>query len=301
VYKFWSVCLAAAFSAVSVPVLAQQEVPNTLVFPGANSRETYFSVHGIRDAWTVSKGKGAKVGILDHSFGIDAHKDLYAGSQCFQIDHWAESFASQSHHGYWMAMTLREIAPEVEIYALGTYSGNDENKVRSMVKAIDWAIDHGLDAITYSAQRFPPALRGSLDEAVSRAVEAGIVVTFIHYPHEDNLLPTWLGGRSGDDEREPDVNILHYDYTVVFVKDYHDYSEGRQTQRRYRPFLSMSSTSPVTAGIVAIMRSANPSLTPAECKDILMATSRPIDFEGQRAPRAVDAAAAVRRAAAMRK
>jgi hypothetical protein len=198
-----------------------------------------------------------------------------------------------------MASTLKEIAPDAEIYALGTYSSNEENRVAAMVKAIDWAIEHKLDVLTYSAQRFPPGLRASLDAAVSRAVKAGIVVAFIHYPHPDNLLPTGLVARSGDDEREPDVNILHYDYSVVFVEDYQNYVAGKP-RRGYRPFLSMSSTSPVTAGIVALMRSANRGLTPARCKEILMTTARPLVYEGEKAPRVVDAAAAVKAATTSR-
>ena len=265
------------------------------MFPGANSRATYFTMHNIREAQAVTKGKGAKIGILDHSFGFEVHPGLYAGGQAFQSDEWAQTFARNSHHGYWMAVVAREIAPEAEIYALGTRSSSESVKVDAMVKAIDWAIEHRLDAITYSDARFSPALRAKLDAAVSRAVAAGIVVCFIHYPHPDNLLPSGLFPRNGDDEREPDVNILHYDYSVVFVNEYQLAIEGK-SQRGYTPFLSLSSTSPVTAAIVALLRSVNPKLTPAQCKQILMTTARPVTFEGRQAARAVDAAAAVKRA-----
>ncbi len=283
------VCLATGAAA--------QERPETiLVFPGANSHETYFTMHNLRDAQAITKGKGARIGILDHSFGVDSHPGLYAGGQAFQSDDWATNFATNSHHGYWMALVAREIAPEAELYALGTASSDEKVKVAAMVKAIDWAIAHHLDVITYSDRKFSPALRPELDAAVSRAVAAGVVVCFIHYPHADNLLPTGLFPRHPvDDEREPDVNILQYDYSVVFANEYPLAVEG-MSQRGYRPFLSISSTSPVTAAIVALMRSVNPRLTPAQCKQLLMSTARPVTFEGQQAARAVDAAAAVRRA-----
>jgi hypothetical protein len=45
-----------------------------------------------------------------------------------------------------------------------------------------------------------------------------------------------------------------------------------------------------------MMLSRNPELSPQECKEILMSTARPMEFEGVRAPRVVDAAAAVERA-----
>ncbi len=278
---------------------ASQEQPETiLVFPGANSRETYFTIHNIREAHSITKGKGARIGVLDHSFGFDAHRNLYSGGEAFQTDAWSGSFASNSHHGYWMALVAHEIAPEAEIYALGTTSSDEAVKVDAMVKAVDWAIAHRLDAITYSDRKISSDQRAKLDAAVSRAVAAGIVTCFIHYPHSDNLLPTGLFPRHPvDDERDPDVNILQYDYSMVFANEYLLALEGK-SERGYKPFLSISSTSPVTAGIVALMRSVNPKLTPAQCRQILMSTSRPMTFEAQQAARVVDAAAAVRKAKA---
>ena len=269
------------------------EAPPVLYFPSANSRPTYFTIHNIHEAWAVTRGRGVKVGILDHSFGFQVHPGLYAGGRNFQTGEWGEAFDSVSHHGYWMASTLREVAPEVEIYALGTYSSDESARVDAMIVAIDWAIDHDIDVLTYSAERFSPDQRQRLDEAVDRAIAHGIATTFIHYPHPGNILPTWLGPRSGDDEREPDVNILHYDYSVVFTERYAAWME-QGSKSGYRPFLSLSSTSPVTAAFVAMLESVCPALTPDEVKRVLMDTSREVEFEGFKAPRTVDIGAAVR-------
>lgn len=286
------------FSPLSVAQAGAQPVPTVdappiLYFPNANARPTYFSIHNIRAAWEQSRGQGVKVGILDHSFGYQVHEGLYTGGRNFQEDDWGESFDSVSHHGYWMARTLREVAPEVQIYALGTYSSDEESKVEAMVQAIDWAIEADLDVLAYSARRFSPELRRRLDEAVDRALAAGITTTFIHYPHPGNLLPSWLGPRSGDDEREPDFNLLHYDYSVVFTERYAEWLEKGEASG-YRPFLSVSSTSPVLAGFVAILKALRPELGSEELKRILTDTSRGIEFEGYRSPRTVDIGAAVR-------
>ena len=192
-----------------------------------------------------------------------------------------------------MASTLRDVAPDVQIYALGTYSSDETRKVDAMIHAIDWAIDHDLDVLTYSAARFSDQNRARLDEAVDHALANGIVTTFIHYPHPGNLLPTWLGPRSGDDDREPDVNILHYDYQLIFTERYLDWLE-RGSESGHRPYLSISSTSPVTAGFVAMLMSVKPGLAPADYKRILMETSRELTFQGNVAPRAVDIAAALK-------
>jgi hypothetical protein len=268
------------------------QAPPFLYFPNANSRPTYFSIHHFNEARAVSDGTGVKVGILDHSFGFQIHEGLYAGGCSFHTDDWGDSFDTGSHHGYWMAKTLKEVAPGVEVYALGTYSSDEEAKVDAMIQAIDWAIDNDLDVLTYSAGRFSPQMRERLDVAVDRALANGISTTFIHYPHPGNILPTWLGPISGDDEREPDLNILQYDYSVVFTQQYAEWMETG-SDSGYRPFLSISSTSPVTAGAVAILKSAKADLTPEELKKLLMETSYEMEFEGRRSARTMDVRAAV--------
>ncbi len=284
---------AMALGAAACHRSQRVEVPPAFYFPAANSRPTYFTIHNVYDAWVTSKGGGVKVGILDHSFGFRTHPGLYAGGANFQTGRWGAAFDTVSWHGYWMAATLREVAPDVEIYALGTYSSDESSKVDAMVRAIDWAIAHDLNVLTYSGERFSAAVRPRLDSAVARAVAKGIVTTFIHYPYPANLLPTCLCPRNGDDERDPDLNVLHYDYSVLFTKQYADWMD-RGAASGYRPFLSISSTSPVTAGFVAILKSARPDLGPAALKRVLMETSHATTFEGRSAPRTVDIAAAVR-------
>jgi len=279
------------FSQTAPPV----EAPPFLYFPNANSRPTYFSIHRFREAWEWSRGAGVKVGILDHSFGTLVHTDLYAGGKSFHTDDWGDSFESGSHHGYWMARTLKEVAPDAEVYALGTYSSDEPREVDAMIEAIDWAIENDLDVLTYSAGRFTAEQKIRLDEAVDRALGHGIVTAFIHYPHPGNILPTWLGPVTGDDDREPDLNILQYDYSVVFTKAYAEWME-RGSASGHRPFLSISSTSPVTAGAVAILKSIRPDFGPTELKTLLMETAYSMEFEGMRSPRTLDVRAAVQRA-----
>jgi subtilisin family serine protease len=236
---------------------------------------------------------------MDHSFGLDSLPDLYAGGATFQEREWAASYRTRAHHGSWMARALKEIAPDVDVYALGTYDADEDRRVDAMVRALDWAVANRLDVVTYSARAFSAGSRARLDPAVQRAVAAGVVVVFLHYPHGDNLLPSAIGPRSGDDEREPDVNIFHYDYGVLFVEPYAALMRGDDA-RGYRPFLSLSSTAPVTAGLVALLKSVDPSLTPSDCRRILMDASRPFRFEGRTGARVPDALRAVEIARAAR-
>lgn len=257
-----------------------RKTSSILYFENANSRPTYFSIHNIEKAWKISRGAGVKVGVLDHSFGFEVNRDLYAEGKAFQKDNWSNNFNTESHHGFWMASTLREIAPEVEIYPLGTYSSNKDVKVQAMIEAIDWAIDNNLDVLTYSAEKFSKEHQILLNKAINKAHEHGIVTTFIHYPHPGNILPTGLFPQSGDDERDPDINILHYDYSVLFAERYTKLMKPGSNST-YRPFLSISSTSPVTAGFAAMMISLKPNIGSEEIRQILIDTSYELEFENR--------------------
>ncbi len=299
VTRLWKVLIVALLLSTStlacllVRAGANRDIPHALVFPGANSRETYFSLHHVREAHTATRGAGVKVGILDHLFGTRLHPALYAGGQNFLGEDARWKLEDKDEHGYWLSLTLREIAPQAEVYALNTSSGHEAERVDAMVRAIDWAIAHRLDVLTYSNVAFSPSGRARLDPAVDRALAAGIVIVFIHYGHAGNLLPGSLVPGL-EDSREPDVNVLPYDYSVVFVRDYARLQAGG-TNGSYRPFLSMSSTAPVTAGVVAMLRSLRPGLPPAECREILRQSAYSTVFRGGTAPRVLDAAAAVRR------
>jgi hypothetical protein len=281
---------------LGVGSLLYADDPNSVVvLPGANSRETYFTLHHIREAQAISKGKGCKVGVLDHSFGMSLHPDLYAGGKNFVVDS-DEFLTKREWHGYWMAIVLHEIAPEAQIYALNTVSFKaPESGAASIASAIDWAIQQRLDVLTFSQASIEGEGRKILNAALDRAHKAGIITTFIHTEHPGNIMPSGLwAGFGGDDSREPDINILHYDYTVVPLNEYRKLRAGEKTWWN-PPFQSVSSTSPVLGGVVAMMKAIRRDLTPAQCKLILRETAHPIKFEGDNPPRALDALAAMKR------
>lgn len=276
------------------------DIPFVFVFDNANSRPTYFSVHGIAAAQELSTGEGVRVGILDHYFGTEVHPDLYAGSENFLGDDAVEGLTRIAEHGFWMARTLREIAPGVEIFALNAAGRDEARRAGAISRAVDWAIDNEIDILTHSHRKFSKQVRATVDAAVERAHEAGIVTVFIHYGHPDNLLPGGLFPGLVDG-REPDVSVLHYDYSVLFTEWYGELQNTGKSERGYRPFLSISSTAVVTAGVVAMMLDLAPGLSPDACRELLRDTAKPLTFEGREVPRVLDAAAAVGRVAGARR
>ncbi|MCL2053738.1 MAG: S8/S53 family peptidase [Oscillospiraceae bacterium] len=261
------------------------KLTGTVTFSNANStRDTYFTVHNVKAAHEFGTGQGVKVGVMDWGFGVGTHPELYADAINFSRE---KSALDREHHGLWMSNALREIAPDCEIYALSTTDNDETKMVDNMVKAIDWAIDNNIDILTYSNAAFSEKNRPKVDEAVSKAAQHGIITTFIHYDNPSNFLPNGFF-EFNHYNREPDINILHYDYNVLFP------FSGI-------PHLSVSSTSPVLAGFVAILKSVNPDLSPSEYKSILIETSYSAEFydEGFNATSVIPRIANIEKAAAL--
>lgn len=268
--------------------------------PDANSRDTYASVHHVREAQKVSTGAGVKVGILDWGFGYEEHVGLYAGGEDFTTyEYHEDNFRHTSEHGFWMAQTLKEIAPDAEVYALGTYVPDDEDAwVDAMIEAVHWAMEQNIDILTLSHQEISEKNRERFDAEIDKAVKQGIVTTFIHYDNPNNILPWGIWSDGGEEyyDREEDINIFQYDYNTLFLDNYKSAAGATDFDRTYKDqlYVSVSSMSVVTAGFVAILKEVDGTLPPAEYKEILVKTSRPMEYAGEKAEHVADIAEAVR-------
>jgi hypothetical protein len=271
----------------------QRNIPNTIEFSNANSRNTYFTVHNIAEAHKISKGKGIKVGVIDWNFAYEDNRDLYYNAVEF-TDY--DSNLTISGHGKWMAAVLKEIAPECEIYALAvgvepsTNSYDESVLLNAVVKAIEWSVENKLDILTLSFVAFSESSQAKLNEAVNEAVKQGVVTTFLHNDNANNIFPYGLVNYAefkDNYNRDPDINIYQYDYNAIQLDYYMSFLESGPAKSLddimngyYIPFYSNSSMSPVTAGFVAILKGVNNTLSPAEYKEILVKTSYSTHFDG---------------------
>ncbi len=259
-----------------------------LSFSNANTRSTYDTYHKITEAHQFSTGKGVKVGVLGKYFGCAENKELYAGGKDFLGD--KDGFEHISEHGKWMSTTLKEIAPDVEIYALNVRSNDKAKQANAMVKAINWAIENDLDVLTYSAELFNSEYRAIVDEAIRKAVEYGIIPTFIHYDLPENILPIgFFSETPAVFNRNADVNIFHMDYNLLLLFKYRRYIKLGASSWGDVPYFSNSSMSVVLGGIVAMMKELEPDLHVKECKEILIKTSKVISYNGYEVKRVVNA------------
>jgi hypothetical protein len=108
-----------------------------------------------------------------------------------------------------MANTLHEVAPDVEIYALNTFPFEKrETHAERISKAVDWAIAHKMDVLTYSHSSIQAEYKPILNAALDRAHKAGIITVFIHTGHPGNIMPTAFGPVKTMDGKRMSISII---------------------------------------------------------------------------------------------
>ncbi|MBN2626169.1 MAG: S8/S53 family peptidase [Spirochaetales bacterium] len=257
-----------------------------------NSHPTYFTIHKIRKGWDYSKGKGVKIGILDHNFGIDDYSLLYSGYYDARKDKSYREIFENCDHGYWMASTLHEIAPEAEIYAIGITTTHEDIFVQELEDAISWAIEKEIDILTYSQARLSEDARKELKPILDKAYSSGIITCFLHFPNPRNILPSDIDPSIEGIDNSADFGVYNRDYSVLLPSNLK--SKNNQIELEgYNPFLSVSSKPIVTAGIIAMMVSAAPEIDRIDIEGILKTTSYNFEDEEHYLENAIDAKAAI--------
>jgi len=285
--------MAGVFFPPAQPGAGQVDQPR----PESSTTQDYLTVHNVRPVHDLTRGAEARVGILDHSFGQDVHPELYAGGSRFLPSSAQPGIGTEeTHQGYWMALALHEVAPAADIFALDVIGSSEAETVAALERALDWAVEHDLDVVTYCSGALTATAREYLDPVVERTVAAGVVIVFVDYPHPMNLLPGGFSAPGTEPENTPDLNIFSYDCTALFADTFVALIESDDNGiQRHRPFLARPSTGSVTAGFVALLRSLDPEVSPASIKNILVQTSRPMVVRGLEGPKAPDAFSAVSR------
>jgi hypothetical protein len=259
--------------------------------------DDFWTVHNLRKAQEITLGTGTRVGVLGQAFHARVHPGLYRAWVDFRGDNPenGQGPPSSTHLGYWMSLTLHEIAPEAEVVAMEVPGKDAEIRmVKAVIRALAWAVEHDLDVVTGCIGPLSRKGRGLLAPAVERAAEAGVVLALLDFDHPANLLPGSFGPSATESPVDPDLTIYSQDCTSVLAGEFQALvQQGDDGLLRKRPFLARFATGPITAGLVALVRSSHPDASSGEVKRILLDTSRPMVYQGRRADRVPDALRAV--------
>lgn len=275
--------MAAIVLAVLLPSCAPKH-------PERNNESDLARFSRIPDAWALSQGAGTRVAVLDWQFdpaGPAAAQYVFAtslipGERMGDLKPW---------HGAEMVNIVHYVAPAAQIIPIIARSSKRGDYQASLIQGIRYAADHGAVAVTNSMGlvKQSPALREAIDDAERR----GTVFVDVH--PED--LATAADSFTPCDPGMCDPRILH---TGVVSVPQHPlkphpsrdvYTWPYDLNTVFQDGWGFSNAPPIVAGVIALMKSANPALSPASLRRLLVETA--VEREGFRV---VDAEAAVRAA-----
>ncbi|GHH88615.1 type VII secretion-associated serine protease [Streptomyces capitiformicae] len=268
-----------------------------------------YSALNLAQAHRAAQGEGVTVAVLDS--GVEAGHPALAGKVTTGPDYVEDGLQpgdpKWGDHGTAMASDVLKVAPKAEILSIRITSDKDEDGfyrgTSRIARGIDYAIEHGADVISMSIGG--ELLGDSYDEdeadALGRAAQAGVPVLA-------------SAGNSGDEFNDAQYPAGYPGVIAVAALQQSGTRAEFSTVRTYNSvaapgvaimsakntggYEAINGTSPATAlsaGVVALMKSANGDLTSAQVRSILTRTARhassgpsPLDGYGM-----IDAAAAV--------
>jgi hypothetical protein len=246
----------------------------------------------VDQAHAISKGARTVVAVIDWQFdpaGAAAAQytsaaSMVPGEVMGKLKPW---------HGAWMVDIVHAVAPEAQIIPIIGRGGKGDGYQDYLIQGIRYAAEHGAVAVSSSM--------GSVDQtaelrtAIDFAEQHGTIFVNVHPENtaargepsapctavscDSRIVHTGIVSVPGHLTKPGDARLVYtwpYDLVAKF-KDGWGYSNAP----------------PVAAGVIALMKSANPRLTPEELRQLLRETA--YDHEGFRV---VDAEAAVRAAMA---
>jgi hypothetical protein len=313
------VVLAAAVPATALAAFPQDPPNDPLfdASPLPNSRQEQWDLTTNRGisvdrAWALSTGKGVVIADVDVGVQLD-HPDLTGrftnGFDFFMNDRSVTSETSNSHGtnvaGVLGAATdngegIAGIAPDARLMPVRT-ADNILHQGSRLAAGIVWAVDHGADVISMSLGA--ESRSAALDRAVAYAHRKGVVLVAAignesanhhNYPATyDEVIA--VGGVNPDTADaaaqgalEPQTPVAA-DFTVrAAYSDYGPHIDlAAPTQvpttdygsDYVRNWSGTSAATPHVAGVAALVKAANPDLTPDGVRQVLIQTADDLSAE----------------------
>jgi len=257
----------------------------------------------IDKAWAYTKGSNVNVAVLDWLFDVSvqaSEKYVHATSMVP-----GQAIGSgEAWHGEWMAQIIRDVAPQAKIIPIrarpNSKEGDRDQDGRQvyeeyLTKGIRYAADQGAVAVTNSMG--PVKHCDELRAAIDYAEQKGTIFINCHPEYlvytKDTFKPC--------DPNDCDKRIIHTG--IVSVPKYpRRIGPGRDIyvwpyhmNPQFRDGWGYSNGPPIVAGVIALVKSANPGLAPKDIRTIIHETADVKDGF-----KVLDAEAAVKQALALK-
>lgn len=263
-------------------------------------RQYWLEAYGIQQAWTITRGAGVTIAIIDT--GIDAsHQDLRGavvggtdvsglGGANGQIpvgqgsEHGTMVASLAAGRGNSSGAGIIGSAPEASILSVSmAFDGAEFSADEQIAKAVRWAVDNGADVISLSLTRNTREWPVSWDDAFSYAEDNDVVVIAAAGNRgsgtESVGAPATMPGvltvggvnRSG----EASTRASSQGITLGVMAPSEDLV-GALPGDRYALWDGTSGATPIVAGIAALVRAAHPELDAANVIHRILQTAQPV-------------------------
>jgi len=263
-------------------------------------REYWLADYGIEDAWSLTRGAGVRIAIIDT--GVDgSHPDL-VGAVVGGADfsglgsvNGQTPVGNERRHGTMVASLaagrgnngsdgVLGSAPEAEILSLSvSFTGGVISSDEQIAHAVRFAVDNGADIISLSLTRNTRDWPESWDDAFGYAEDNDVVVIAAAGNRGSGTLSVGapatmpgvltVGGVTQEGEASDSASSQGITIGVMAP------SEGLVGAIPEGGYVSWSGTSgatPIVAGIVALVRARYPSMDAANVINRILASAKPV-------------------------
>jgi len=235
-------------------------------------------------AWGGSTGRGVRVGVVDS--GIEHDHPAVAGSVhggcVIEFDPQSENQVRIKPdeepkdifgHGTACAGIIHGLAPEAELYSIRVISGDLTGKAMQFAQGIRWAIEHGMDVVNMSLSTSREEFYGLFHELADDAYFHNILlvsaVNNIPAPSYPSLYSSVVSV-AAHEGHDPFTYYYNPAPPVEFGAPGIDV-EVAWLDKSYSVSTGNSFAAPHIAGIIALIQSKHPELTPFQVKTVLLA------------------------------
>ncbi len=244
-------------------------------------------------AWGGSTGRGVRVAVVDSGIEYDhpAVGGQVRSGVVIEYDEAAENNVryerddqprDASGHGTACAGIIHALAPEAELFSVRVLGKNMRGKTIQFAAGIDWATDNGMDVANLSlcttSQNLFALLHELADNAYFKRVLLVSAVNNLPEPSYPSLYSSVVSvaAHAGHD---PFTFYYNPSPPVEFGAPGIDVHVAWK-DKQYLTGTGNSFAAPHIAGIVALIRSKHPDLTPFQVKTVLWACAANVRHEG---------------------
>jgi len=269
----------------------------------------------ILNAWKITKGKDVIVAVIDDGFDVE-HEDLKANiyltynadTDSNDVSNTSNDISHSLHGNSCAGFIVAPIngigiigtAPEAKLIAIKQEEGSDSKTIR----AFEYARDHGAKVISCSwgtedvSEAVVSELKSLYDDGITVLFASGNDKENLDNPNiYDESEVEWVIGVGASGENNDVTSYSNYGSNIDILAPGGDASAsvgllglddmGTQgstenyglVSNNYQFEMGTSFSAPISAGVVALMYSVNPNITPKQVRDILIETATKIGVE----------------------